>query len=281
LRTPGPRRGFNDKWNGLPSPLVELPSELFWPLSSINLLAVLFVSVVIFWANKHHVLRYFSPTLALLLVGEFLWIADHHSGMLLVTMIAGIWLGATAPTRNMRAAGSIDIALITIVGIVFLQQIAWSATTIMHDRRGSYDPSSETAHYLKARPQGTSIAAFHFWSTGMQPYFAHNPFINTPSSWWQWSSNITVDAADREVLAIRPDIVVYTVEYPEQDSMRNQIIPLNRLTGYEPIDPILINLSTSNYRETHRFCGQRFDRWTAAYRVCDIIFEARNSDVVK
>ena len=66
--------------------------------------------------------------------------------------------------------------------------------------------------------------------------------------------------------------MVYTQEEPLADEMRNQILPLNVRRGGEPVDPVLLDIEWRGYREERRFCGERYSRLEASFRVCDVVF---------
>ena len=262
--------------------LLELVSELLWPIAGSSLLACLFLATLLLWARMHGGLIYFIPAAILWLVGEFLWTTDHHAGMLLLTLIAGTWITAcrcelagvvSRETMVWRKATWIDGSFIPLLSLVLAFQIAWSISAIAKDHRGNYDPGQQTARFLMHQPSGRRIATFHYWSVAIQPYFAHNPFFNLPTSYWTWSTNVFSDALHTQTLDTHPDIVVYTQEQPLLGEMRNQIIPLN--TAPRSIDPILTDIKQHGYSQTHQFCGERFSRLSASFRVCNSIFEAR------
>ena len=286
LRAPPDRRAFSDSTAGVLYPLVELASEVLWPIAVSSLLGCAFLLALAYWGWRWRGLRYFLPALALLLVGEFLWTADHHSGMLLLALFAGVWLAVSTPSgitaasetragRPFRPGRRFDMALVLLVGLVLLLQVGWTVHAVRSDRQMSYDPGEATAAFLLSQPPGTRIAAFHFWSTGIQPYFPHNPFFNQLSSWWQWSGNVNTDSSHHRDLNTRPAFVVYTREWPLPDGMRNQLVPLNVYTGLEMTDPVILDILAHGYRTTHVFCGERFSRLSAAYRVCNYVLEPR------
>ena len=261
--------------------VVELFSELLWPIAGSSLLGLLLLGLMLVWARKHGGLVYLVPAGVLWLVGEFLWTTDHHAGLLLLTMVAGCWIaawrgglagGVTRETLRWRKASWVDGLFVVVLGVVLALQVVWSGSAVWKDHRGAYDPGPETARFLMQQPVGLRVAAFHYWSVAMQPYFVRNPFFNLPTAYWQWSSNVFPDALHRRTLDAMPDLVVYTQEQPLADEMRNQILPLNVWTGREPVDPVLADIEGHGYREMRRFCGERFSRGSASFRVCDVVF---------
>ncbi len=260
---------------------VELMSELLWPLADSSLLGLALVGLMLWWARAHGGLVYFVPAVVLWVVGEFLWTTDHHAGMLLLTLIAGVWLTArraglagveSREGMHWRKASWVDGGLVVVLVIVLAGQVVWSGSAVLRDHRGAYDPGPELARYLKTLPSGERVAAFHYWSVAAQPYFARNPFFNLPTAYWQWSSNVFPDALHAQTMDARPDVVVYTQEEPLADEMRNQILPLSVRRGGEPVDPVLADIEGRGYREEQRFCGERYSRLGASFRVCDVVF---------
>jgi len=261
--------------------VVELLSELLWPLADSSLLGLALVGLMLWWARAHGGLVYLVPAVVLWLVGEFLWTTDHHAGMLLLTLVAGVWLTArraglagveSREGMRWRKASWVDGGFVVVLVVVLAGQVVWSASALWKDHSGVYDPGPELARYLIAEDAGKKIAAFHYWSVAVQPYFARNPFFNLPTAYWQWSSNVFPDALHQQTLDTRPDVVVYTQEEPLADEMRNQILPLNVRRGGEPVDAVLVDIEGRGYRETRRFCGERFSRLGASFRVCDVVF---------
>lgn len=267
--------------------VVELLSELLWPIAGSSLLALCLLGLMLVWAQRHRGLIYFVPAGVLWLVGEFLWTTDHHAGMLLLTLIAACWLaawrgglagGVTRETLQWRKASWVDGLFVVVLGLVLALQVVWSASAVWKDYHRAYDPGPETARFLMQQPVGLRVAAFHYWSVAMQPYFVRNPFFNLPTPYWQWSSNVFPDALHRQTLDARPDLVLYTQEQPLADEMRNQILPLNVRMGREPVDPVLADIEGHGYREIQRFCGERFSRLSASFQVCDVVFERAQTD---
>jgi len=263
---------------------IELLSEALWPIAGSNVLGFLLLGAMLLWARRHGGLVYFVPAGVLWLVGEFLWTTDHHAGMLLLTLMAGCWVTArragvagveSREGMRWRKASWVDGGFVAVLVVVLVGQVGWSASAVWRDHRGIYDPGPELARYLKTLPVGERVAAFHYWSVAAQPYFARNPFFNLPTAYWQWSANVFPDALHAQTLDARPDVVVYTQEEPLADEMRNQILPLNVRRGGEAVDAVLADIEGRGYRETQRFCGDRFSRLGASFRVCDVVFVGR------
>ena len=166
--------------------VVELFSELLWPIAGSSLLGLCLLGLMLVWAWRFGGLVYLLSAGVLWLVGEFLWTTDHHAGMLLLTLIAGCWVaawhgglagGGTREMMQWRKASWVDGLFVVVLALVLALQVVWSGSAVWKDRRGTYDPGPETARFLMQQRAGLRIAAFHYWSVAMQPYFARNPFF--------------------------------------------------------------------------------------------------------
>ena len=255
--------------------LVELLSKAFWPLATSSLLAAAFLISLLVWARRRKGLVYLLPAFALWLFGEFLWGADHHAGLYYLVLLAGVWLvhAYGAQPASKFAVARPERIFLGLLTLVVALQLAWTAHAISADRRSAYDPSAQTAAFLKAQPPATRIAAFHFCTTGVQPYFARSPFFNVPNAWWAWNREHDIDNTHTAVIASHPDLVVYSYEQANPGIMGNQIMPLTVAADPKAGDGVLLNLYAAEYRETHRFCGDRFSRASSSFRVCMVIFE--------
>ncbi len=257
-----------------------LASQATWPIANSNLLACLFFITLILWLKALAGLRFLFLWIILLLDGQVLWVADQHAGMLLIALVAAIWLAAESPRIN-HINPALHRSFVFLFALVLALQCGWSWASISNDRQANYDPGHETAQWLHpwlASHPSARVAAFSFFSVSLQPYFQRNPFLNIPSSYWQWSWSGDPDPDHARVIARHPDLVLLTAEFQGPGQMRNQWAPLSRIFSPRqelllPRDRIAADLRAHGYRETHRFCGDRFARFSFSYRDCDILFE--------
>jgi hypothetical protein len=256
--------------------MVSIASQAAWPVATSNLLAVSFLGLLFAWLWVRKSLRMLLPWLSLMVVGQILWVADHHVGMIFVAMLSAIWIGAERSARPLKRT-RLNVAFTLVFALVVALQVGWSAVCIGEDLRGNYDPGRETAAFMQQHPVERT-AAFNYWATSIQPYFMQNPFFNIPTRYRIWSWNTNPDSYYQEVLATDPDRVIYSAEFPGPGQMRNQWIPLNHVPTAEeertlPWDQAILYFHTHGYVETHRFCGTRFVRMSSSFTDCDLVLE--------
>lgn len=260
--------------------VLSFASQATWPLSTSNLLACAFLGLLAIWLRERGGLRLLVPWIALIVVGQVLWVTDHHVGMLLVTLLAAMWIGFER--RPFSAESPVQLRMSAALALILALQVGWTIHCARADIRGSYDPGRETATFLKEHPVGIT-AGFHFWAVSVQPYFNRQPFYNERTQYWLWSRNADSDQYYRTVIAQRPDRIVYSVEFPGDGQMRNQWIQIGKIPTEEekltlPWDQLYAYFKLHGYRETHRFCGVRFARLKSSFVACDLILEPFGTD---
>ncbi len=256
--------------------LIEVLTLATAPVASSKILACLFLLILALWLRHRRSLRLLLPWLANITVGEALWIADHHTGMLWIALLTAIWLAASEPLRT-TTAGRLDRSFVVLLTLVCAGQIAWSVVSIRNDIYKPYDPSAQTAGYLHAHPHPL-MASFDFETVGVEPYFAANPFFNFRHAYWVWNTGENPDGNHFTTLEQHPGLVLFTEDRLAPGFMHNDWVPFSATdTQSEDRDrarnPIILDLAAHGYRETHRFCGQRFMRFSASYQTCNLIFE--------
>lgn len=280
--TPAPRTPAQD----LLETTVDLLSLATWPISTSHTLALTFILVSALWLLRRRRLRLLIPWAVIMLVGEKLWIADHHAGMLFIAFLAALWIAAESPSRPPpRGPGNYertDRTFVLLLTLVCLLQVSWLVVSARNDRRLPYDPGPETARFLlahkEAHPEAKKIAAFGYFTVGVQPFYAANPFFNLPTAYWVWSSHADTVSNHFATLEQHPDLVVFSEDLTEPGFMRNEwapLSPVSALSERADLDrnPIILDLRAHGYHQTQRFCGQRFTRLTSSYKLCHLIFE--------
>ena len=256
-------------------------SQATAPLSTSNVIACGFLCLLAIWLWKARCLWCIVPWCVLLVVGQILWFTDHHMGMLMSVLVGVAWLGYKR-NPSARRPMWLEYSFIGAFVLVLVGQIAWTAISVHEDIEGHYDPGKETAQFMLEHPVART-AAFHFWSVSVVPYFKQNPFYNMGSRYWPWAWLSEPDPYYRTVVADHPDRIVYSIEVSGPGQMRNQWIPIGKVTGAQnartlPWDYMFKYLHAHGYVETHRFCGTRFSRASFSHRACDIILEPSGPD---
>ena len=265
---------------------IELLTLATAPLATIKLLALAFLGTLTLWLRSAGKLRMLLPWLANLVVGEVLWIADHHTGLLLIALLTAIWLAAPSPEAQDRAREDtqphLSDALILLLAVLAVLQIAWTGSAIRKDVYQPYDPGPATAAWLLQHPH-RRMATFGFVATGVQPFFATNPFINTSHSYYIWAVGFAPEIYHFAVLEERPDLVLLSQDLLGPGFTHNDWAPLSQdgvaAQNHDlEWNPVVQDLHLHGYTETHRFCGDRFFRFSASYRGCNLIFEPTGPD---
>ena len=260
---------------------ISMATQAAWAISTWNLLACAFLAVTLVWLRRRGELRMLLPWFVLLVIGEVIWVSDHHLGMVFVSLIAGLWLAAQAKPYA-TVPRKLDWAFTAALALILLLQVAWTWSVSRKELQGSYDPGKITAEFLRQNPVAKT-AAFNYWAESIQPYFDQNPFYNIPSRYRIWSWGTNPDPYYHEALQQHPDRIVYSAEFPGPGVMRNQWIPLTHVpttqeTRTLPWDQAIAYIRQNGYVETHRFCGRRFARLSYSYMDCDLIFEPSSKD---
>jgi hypothetical protein len=259
---------------------VSIATQATWALSTSNILACAFLGATLLWLHKRGEIRMLLPWFALLVLGEVIWVSDHHLGMVFVVLVAGIWLASQAKPYA-RVPRKLDYAFTAAFTLILVLQVGWTISVCRKELRSHYDPGKETAEFLQHNP-AAKTAAFNYWAESIQPYFDRNPFYNIPTRYRIWAKSTNPDPYYREALKAHPDRVVYSAEFPGPGTMRNQWMPLTHIPTADerqtlPWDQAVKYFRENGYVETHRFCGRRFARVSYSYMDCDLIFEPLNS----
>ncbi len=246
---------------------------LDFPVSSVNIVALLFMASLLIWLWSRRALEFLLPYFVLLTFEAMVWTWVHQTGLLLVAMIAALWLGSSRP----QVRGGRWIAPFLAVTSIFViaTQIGWTIFSVRYDTEQLYDPGHVTHDFLVSHYPGKRIAAFTFQIPNVQPYADHNMFINHAKTFWIWSSEVDINERRTEALAMHPDIIL-----TGDEDFGDDIIPNQWMTLYpknEHLDTAMLRYWESHgYHETHRFCGARPIRFGFANTTCDVILE-RNS----
>ena len=189
-------------------------------LTEIAPLSYAILGVSLWWFARKRVLSTFAlPTLLLLLLFVVKFHNVWHEGILWLVWLFALWQGFAASRETVSARlrpGAAETALISgSISVVVAFHLFWSASTAVSDLRGPYSGSRAAAEFLKSRAN-SKISAVGFHAVGILPYFDDNIFDNYHGrrlpSFWDWSTRNDLRSKPEEVLADRPDYVVYGIK---------------------------------------------------------------------
>lgn len=187
------------------SKLANIPAVLSYAFSDWWPLAVLFeVLVLIYLVRNDQILLALGP----LVIAAFLAVvysAPWHLGLLWVTVISVLWAGWDAsefhPTRpTLQNIVAVYLALLCVL------QLPWTYRAFRYDATQATAADEATAAYIKTLPPGLRIAGIGM-STGVQPYFAANPYFNHHLRFGYLAPD-PLELSTEASLAAHPDVVV-------------------------------------------------------------------------
>jgi hypothetical protein len=235
----------------------------FAPLSFV----VLGISLWWFWKRKV-LMTYGLPTLAVLLLFVVKFHNVWHEGILWLAWIFALWQSfdedpggssARIPTSS-RETAMVSAAISAVLAF----HLFWSASTALCDFRKPYSGSLAAAEFLKSRTSST-ISAVGFHAIGILPYFENNVFDNyharRPPSFWDWSTENDLRSKPEQILADRPDFVVYGIKSRIPDGI-----------GLDPDPRYLLK----DYRKVAEFKGGLFWKGRVFESETFVIFNRRS-----
>lgn len=244
-------------------------SLLFYPVSSMNLLALAFYAALIawLWTSKHWCAA--LPLIFILIGAKLLPFSEHHSSVLWSGLIATLWLAAAHAHKQPKAR--LDRILFVLLSLTLMEQIGWTArAALSHD---PFDGARAAASYLATLPAGQKIAGFDYHVESVIAYAPRTPFFNTTNRYWTWKSAIDADSHLAAVIAERPDYILAGESYSGNIAWRNQIAPTQPEGALLTITPIDTYLRTRGYREAQRFCGNQPAQFGYSERDCLVLYQ--------
>lgn len=258
--------------NGHPSGAAKLAlttitwlSLLFFPVSSLNLLALAFYVALLVWLFALRRWTVTLPLVVVLLGAKFLPFGEHHSAVLWSGLIATLWLAADATkTEATRWRLALSSLLLTLT---LAEQIGWTAAAAL---RTPFDGGQQAAQALGA---GQHIAGFDYHVVAAQAYAPGNLFFNTTSRYWSWK--IGEDAEDQlaATVAQQPLYILSGESYTGSVTWRNQIATIKPSGALLTSPRIRQYLYAHGYRETRRFCGSQPAQFGFSERNCQVIYQ--------
>lgn len=177
---------------------------LTYAFSGVTVLALAFDCVLLYYLWRRRAVALLLPFLALYLFLLLFFSAPWHLGLLWVLCITIVWLAwdASCDGKDLPAQKLVAVFLALLCVI----QIPGTAKAFVFDVRNPTSPDKAIAARLKTFPNQYRIAAFGM-SNGVQPYFAHNIFLNQEHTFTLWQNDVFPPTLE-QVLAERPEVVV-------------------------------------------------------------------------
>ncbi len=254
-------------------------SAACYPIASSNLVAVGFLAGFWLWLWSRGTLRLLLPLLISVVLSVQIFVLGHHTGIFLLALVAAAWISLRMPEGDALARVRlpwIQPVFASLALLVVLLQIGWSYHCIHSEIYASSDPGRETEEFLAQSYPGKRIAGFGFESVSTQAYTPRSLFFNWPHSYWVWSVNVSTDRRRTEALLQHPDVVVADDFFTREDSIFNQWHPFIP-AGLRTYVQMIQFWQHNGYRETHRFCGDRFSRFGVEETFCEVILEPEPS----
>lgn len=250
---------------------VSLASTAFFPISSSNLLALLFYGVLIAWLWRQKSLVYLLPSGVVLCGGYLIGFNEQHTSVLWAALSACLWMAWAGMPPGERT--KLDSAFVLVLAVVLLEQIAWTGFAAVYDTRSAFDGSVAAAKFLEPLEGRYTVFGYGPFSVSVQPYAEHNVYGNQRSTYWPWSSLVDPDHEITRTLEQRPAYVLVGESYFGDVLLTNQIVPRAAPWTKVESDRLASYLIAHGYRETHRFCGMQPMHFGFSMKICEVIYE--------
>lgn len=243
-------------------------SLLFYPVSSLNLLALAFYVALIAWLTALQRWSLVLPLVFVLLGAKFLPFSEHHSSVLWAGLAATLWLAVAQadPRKNPRATAVFYLLLLATL----VEQTAWTATAALSPT--PFDGGRQAALFLTQQARGKTVAGLTSDTCAVEPY-AHLSFVNMRSSYWPWQLGLNAEYRLPDAFAQRPEFVLVSRDYSGNVLWRNQIVPIKPAGVPLQIDLVTDALHAQGYRETQKFCGRQPAHFGDSVTDCTAVFE--------
>ncbi len=268
------RHGAAKVWNRV----ARIGGVLTFPLSRSPLLALALLLGVAAQACAGRRAAGLLPWALMALVFSSLYIAPRHIGTVFTGFVVSAWLTwPTAPGR-LRWLERSTAALLLLICV---EQVGWTAHTLLTQQRYPYSPARETAEYLRSLGPDARIAGYYYFSSAPLFYFDRNIYFNQPPHrYWSWSTADRNYQTVGETLARHPDVIVVSTfeEGPDAEITRDW-------KAADALDANVVRGDTfgftrwftqRGYRVAHVFCGRSTMRASYAEQLCDAVLERTN-----
>lgn len=192
------------------------------------------VVMSVWWFSRAGTLSVWAlPTAVLLALSVLRYHNYWHDGVPVLVWIFAFWVAFERwPPDDPARRWSRLIGLAGLSGVLIVQA-GWWANSAGHDLHRPYSAAPAVAAYLEEEGllEGT-VWALGFHAIGIQPYFDHNIFANYndggDAAYWHWARPTRLEEARVEVVAAKPDTIVWGVKFPHQKEVWT-------LTDYEAV----------------------------------------------
>jgi hypothetical protein len=249
----------------------------FFPISESNLLGIAFLIALWYWLRSRGRRDLLLPYGLTILLAAQIAIFDHHTGLLLLALVAAVWIALetevpTAEQKTPRPRILRTPVLVALALLITLLQIGWTAHTVYGESRRPYDAGLETERYLTEHFSGKRIAGFGYATVTTQAYAPHSLFFNQPNAFWVWSAPIFINRRRTEALQQHPDVVVLEDFISRHGFFYNQF-GWTYTNGEHAFHRHREFWEQHGYHVTHEFCGERFVRFGETHSACELILE--------
>jgi hypothetical protein len=251
--------------------LLVLLTAITVSVSTSNVLALLFLGLLVMVAWQLNAMWSLVPYVLVQLCNLLISGEAHHLGLLWIAILCSLWVIATKDVPRNDLIWQSRALLFAMTAVVAFLQVGWTYHAVTQDIALPYASSKAAANFIAHLPPGTRVAAFDDDSVTVNAYLPQRPYFNQHSDYWPFSRTQDADIYLRQTMATRPDVVMLKMASPVSPVMDQWV----RLTpaGTELTQPVLEVVRAAGYRETARFCGQRFFRNTAESTDCRLVYE--------
>jgi len=259
---------------------IALLGLLAYPISTSNLLAFAFLLLFFYWLRVQRALVLGLPYLLIVCACLLTQVYEHHTGMLLITLIAIWWIALKLDPSGLPAKRNsilLQRSLLAVFLVVIVFQIRWGLHAVVSDIRQPYTGDNALTHYLDPIYGQNTVATGMYAGGWNTPLFSHR-FESKAFTKMEGGMPVHPSASQAlqllmDKLALRPSIVVESEMLVGDQSLKNQITPTSRVGASELSLASIRLIQDAGYHETHRFCGYSFMRSGYSRELCDIVYE--------
>jgi len=251
--------------------ILVLLTAITVPISTSNLLAACFLCLLFINVARTQMWLSLAPYVLIQVCNVAVAGEAHHLGLLWVALICSLWALSLQPISP-GIATSLRGALYAVTLVVVVLQVGWSVHALRADIQSPYSSSQATATFISWLPKEKTVAAFDDDSVTVNVYLPTSPYFNQRMDYWPFSKTNDPSLFIKQTIAQEPDVVILKMSSPDSPVMNQWVTLIAPGTTF--VDQTALHLLLQNgYRETHRFCGNRFFRDASESTDCRLVFE--------